>query len=260
MGACRNAAIVRTKGKTVSRNNLRLPPLVESVAHPTDFSPASDRAFVHALAIALVRQTRLALLHVGMEEHRRWNEFPHVRETLERWKLLKPGSTQEDVFVELGVHVSKHALPGRSPAAALRSYLDRSPVDLLVVATEGHEGLARWLHGSVAETVARWSKTMTLFVPNHAPRGFVSQADGSLDLDQRARARRSLARPEQCGRVRTPRGRGRRRRRRHDHSAARWGCERYAARCGHRRRPLDVHPYGPRRRSGRSDPGGRRPD
>ena len=83
---------------------------------------------------------------------------------------------------ELGVRVSKHALSGRSPADALLSYLDREPVDLLVVATEGREGLARWLHGSVAETMARRSKTMTLFVPNQAPRGFVSPADGSLAL------------------------------------------------------------------------------
>ena len=159
-----------------------LPPLVKSVVHPTDFSPASERAFAHALAIALLRQTRLALLHVGKDEHVRWNEFPQVRATLERWNLLKPGSAQEDVFAELGVRVSKHALPGRSPAVALLSYLDRSPADLLVVATEGREGLARWLHGSVAEAMARRSKTMTLFVPNQAPRGFVSPADGSLTL------------------------------------------------------------------------------
>ena len=158
------------------------PPLVGSIVHPTDFSPASERAFVHALAIALLRQTRLALLHVGKDEHARWNEFPQVRATLERWNLLKPDSAKEDVVAELGVRVSKNALSGRSPVDALMSYLERVPADLLVVATEGRDGPARWLHGSVAETMARRSKTMTLFVPNQAPRGFVSPADGSLSL------------------------------------------------------------------------------
>ncbi len=159
-----------------------LPPLVEFVVHPTDFSPASERAFVHALAIALLRQTHLALLHAGKDEHVRWNDFPQVRATLERWNLLQPDSAREDVVAELGVRVSKHLLSGRSPVDALLSYLDREPADLLVVATDGREGLARWLHGSVAETMARRSKTMTLFVPNQAPRGFVSPADGSLAL------------------------------------------------------------------------------
>jgi nucleotide-binding universal stress UspA family protein len=158
------------------------PPLVEFVVHPTDFSPASERAFVHALAISLLRQTYLALLHVGEDQHARWNEFPQVRATLERWNLLQPGSAREDVVAELGVRVSKNLLSGRSPVDALLSYLDRAPADLLVVATEGREGPARWLHGSVAETMARRSKTMTLFVPNQAPRGIVSPADGSLSL------------------------------------------------------------------------------
>ena len=162
--------------------NLGLPPLVESVVHPTDFSAASERAFAHALAIALLRQASLALLHVDKDHHHGWNEFPHVRATLERWNLLKPGSTQADVFAELGVRVSKHALSSRFPAVAVQRYLERSPADLLVVATEGREGLARWLHGSVAEAMARWSKTMTLFVPNRAQRNMVSPADGSLTL------------------------------------------------------------------------------
>ena len=60
------------------QKDLSLPPLVGSVVHPTDFSPASERAFVHALAIALLRQTSLALLHIGKED-RPWSEFPQVR-------------------------------------------------------------------------------------------------------------------------------------------------------------------------------------
>jgi nucleotide-binding universal stress UspA family protein len=68
------------------------------------------------------------------------------------------------------------------PALAIANYLERLSADLLVVATEGREGPARWLHGSIAEAAARWSKTMTLFVPDDAQRTLVAHADGELTL------------------------------------------------------------------------------
>jgi nucleotide-binding universal stress UspA family protein len=158
-----------------------LTPLVRSVVHPTDFSPASERAFAHALAIAVLRQTTLTLLHVEKGKHD-WNKFPAVRETLERWGLLQPGSSQDDVFTDLGVRVTKLAIDSRTPVHSLLRWLDGHPADLLVVATEGRDGLARWMHASVAEAMARTSQTMTLFVPSDAERDIVSLADGNLSL------------------------------------------------------------------------------
>lgn len=35
------------------------------VVHPTDFSPASELAFAHALRLAVTSKGRLTLLHVG---------------------------------------------------------------------------------------------------------------------------------------------------------------------------------------------------
>jgi nucleotide-binding universal stress UspA family protein len=157
-----------------------LHPVVRSVVLPTDFSPASERAFAHALAIAVLRQTSLTLLHVGDHD---FSKFPSVRKTLERWGLLQPGSAQEDVFANLRVQVTKLAIESKMPVHSLLGWLDRNPTDLLVVATEGREGIARWSHGSVAEAMARNSKTMTLFVPNEADRDIVSLADGNLSLD-----------------------------------------------------------------------------
>ena len=131
-----------------------LAPLVQSVVHPTDFSPASERAFAYALAIAVLRRTKLTLLHVGEHD---FYKFPSVRKTLERWGLLESGSAREDVFAKLGVRVNKLSIDGRMPVHSLLGWLDGHPTDLLVVATEGREGLARWMHGSVAEAMARSS-------------------------------------------------------------------------------------------------------
>jgi nucleotide-binding universal stress UspA family protein len=87
------------------------------------------------------------------------------------------------VFEKLGVAVRKIALESRFPASAVAQHLANESADLLVVATEGREGVARWMHGSVAEAMARRSRTMTLFVPADAERDIVALADGNLTLE-----------------------------------------------------------------------------
>jgi len=159
-------------------------PLVRSVLHPTDFSEASNRAFAHALAISVLRQTKLTILHVGkgIGGEIDWDDFPQVRKTLERWNLLDPGSPQSAVFEELNVKVSKRAERSWSPIRATRKFLEDNPHDLVVLATEGVEGGPDWLHRSDAEAIARGSGAMTLFVPSRASRGIVSLEDGDLNL------------------------------------------------------------------------------
>jgi len=160
-------------------------PLVRSILHATDFSPASERAFAHALAIALLRQTELTILHVSQEKSpdAEWASFPAVRQILERWGLLQPGSPRSAVFDELHVRVKKVVLRSRHPVLATATFLtDQEPTDLVVLATEGREGPRRWIDRSDAEAIARWSRTMTLFVPAGAKRGLVSLDNGDLTL------------------------------------------------------------------------------
>jgi nucleotide-binding universal stress UspA family protein len=168
---------------SVPDENPAATPFIRSVVHATDFSAADEHAFAHALAVALLVASDLTILHVTSDASSDWTGFPAVRKTLERWKLLEPGSAQEDVFAKLRMRVKKVAIPSRFPALALAGYLDSQPADLLVVATAGREGAARWLRGSVAEAMARWSRTMTLFVPNDAERNVVALADGNMTVD-----------------------------------------------------------------------------
>ena len=158
-------------------------PFVHSVFHPSDFSPESANAFAHALAIALIRRTEFAILHSGRNHlaEDEWTRFPPVRATLERWGLLEKGSPRSAIFDALAVRVKKVNLRSLSPLAAALNYLERHPTDLIVLATEGREGLPRWIRPSLAEKLARRSATMTLFVPN-AARGFVSLEDGEVRL------------------------------------------------------------------------------
>ncbi len=161
-------------------------PLVESVLHPTnlDFSQASERAFAHALAIALLGETEFTILHVGPEHGSdvEWKNYPSVRQTIERWGLLEPGSPESAVFDEFRVKVRKMALRSRNPVKATAGFLDHEPTDLIVLATEGREGAASWFNRSNAEAIARWSRTMTLFVPTDSKRNLVSLKDGKRSL------------------------------------------------------------------------------
>lgn len=155
-------------------------PFVATVVHPTDFSAASRTAFAHALAIATIRKTRLDILHVRGGDGENWSRFPGVRETLERWGLLDPGSDRSAVFEQLAVRVKKVQLRG-DPASETLAYIRKVAPDLLVLATEGRRGLARLIEPSVAQIVARRSHTMTLFIADKG-RGFVSLEDGHLSL------------------------------------------------------------------------------
>lgn len=148
-------------------------PFVQTILHPTDFSEDSEEAFAHALAICLFRRGELTLLHAGADylDGDDWLKFPAVRRTLERWKLLPPGSPRSAVFRELGIHVNKVSAKG-DPVTAIEGYLADNPTDLMVLATEGREGLPRWLRRSTAEKLARHGGIQTLFVP-HGARRFV---------------------------------------------------------------------------------------
>lgn len=158
-------------------------PFVRSVLHPSDFSETSRAAFAHALAIALYRQASFTVLHVVPRSHAVdvWTDSPPVRQTLERWGLLEPGSPRSAVFEKLAIGVAKINVRGTDPLKAILSNLEERPTDLIVLATEGRQGLPRWLKPSVAEGVARRSKTMSLFVPEQA-RGIVSPEDGSISI------------------------------------------------------------------------------
>ncbi len=158
-------------------------PPVESVFHPSDLSEASESAFAHALAISLLRQTRLTILHAGAERRgsSARSRIPEVRATLERWKLIEPGSSRSAVFEEFGIRTHKVAAASRNPLTAALEYLDEQPTDLMVLATRDRKGPSHWIRRSTAVRLARRSQTAGLFVPA-GTRGFVAVEDGRISL------------------------------------------------------------------------------
>jgi len=157
---------------------------INTIFHPTDLSEASFVAFVHALKIALLAQSELTILHATNTagDQVNWKDFPGVRQTLERWGVLPKGSPGRAV-AELGMAVEKITGRGGKPLKAITHYLQENPAQLVVLSSQGREGIPRFLKPSFAEPIARRSRAMTLFVPSHTS-GFVDGDTGRVTLDR----------------------------------------------------------------------------
>ena len=161
----------RKRVETMSKQS-RVISFVKSIFHPSDFSEASELAFAHALAIALIGETELVIMHARRGEREDWSQFPAVRKTLARWQVLEPGSLPSEIFQKLAVRITKVSTRGDPVRASMRQIEKQKP-DLVVLATRGRHGLPLWIKPSVAQAIAHRTSAMTLFVPRGC-RGIVS--------------------------------------------------------------------------------------
>lgn len=155
-------------------------PIIKKILHPSDFSPASETAFVHALKAALMSKATLTLIHVSPDMERNWVDFPGVRKTLERWGIVDKNSPKSAI-PKLGIQVEKVIAQHKDPVSTVLGYMTRHPADFIVLATVQDKGRVRWLHKSVSKPIARKSRLSTLFIPQGV-KGFVSKTDGAVTL------------------------------------------------------------------------------
>jgi nucleotide-binding universal stress UspA family protein len=150
------------------------------VLHPTDLSEASERAFHHALAVAIRLGAQFTLLHaLGRRATDNWPGFPSVRSKLAQWKAA--GTLDGLSERTRQASVSKIEVDIRDPVAASLQYIERNAVDMIVLGTTGRKGLARLVRAPRAELLARRSKLLTLFVPDGG-RVFVDGNTGEVTL------------------------------------------------------------------------------
>src|SRR6516162_1667923 len=153
---------------------------LKSIFHPSDFSEASEIAFAHALKIALVAGAKLTMFHVAATPSVEWQDFPGVRDTLQRWRLIPKGSPKSAV-PQLGIEVTKKITLSKDRVNTCLRFLERNSTDLIVLAVHQQAGRMRWLKKSVGKPVALRAGQITLFIP-HGVEGFISRQDGSVSL------------------------------------------------------------------------------
>ena len=154
-----------------------------NILHPTDFSHGSDVAFAHALRLSVDAKGELEILHVDRNGTRaNWGKYPSVRDTLCKWQILPAGAERREV-AQLGVRISKSACTGSAPATAVREHLQSRGADLVVMATHRREGLDRWLHSNLAESISNTIDGSSLFIP-YGVDGFVDVETGAVSLNR----------------------------------------------------------------------------
>lgn len=156
--------------------------MIQSIAHPTDFTPEGQAAFEHALYLALANRCRLTLLHVhDPRADAQWDRFPHVRATLQRWGLLEAGAAPEDIASVTGIDVRKVDIRDVETGDGLTRFLADHRPELIVMASHGRTGLSRWLAPSVSTDLARETIIPTLILGPLA-RPFVDSMTGHVHL------------------------------------------------------------------------------
>ncbi len=157
--------------------------MISSIAHPTDFSPESRVAYLHALALAVAYKCKLYLLYVHARDDKTHHvEFPHVRETLTAWGVLRSNAPPEDIERVAGVTVRKVDIRDNDPVEGLVNFMLPREPGLIVAASHsgGREGL--FSGGSVSSRVMRETRTPTLFFGPGFERGFVDVNTGAMTL------------------------------------------------------------------------------
>jgi len=126
---------------------------VKKILYPTDFSPYSNLAYFHAVALAEVHKASLTIIYVYVpgsgtetEDRRYW------RNQLEQIRPANPAIAVHHVFLE------------GDPASEIVRYAADASMDLIVMGTHGRTGLDRLLVGSVTEKVMRGAPCSVLAV------------------------------------------------------------------------------------------------
>lgn len=136
---------------------------VKKILYPTDFSPYSNQAYFHAVALAQHHKASLTVVYVytpGAAPAARGNgqgDRQYWREQLEQIRPANPSIPVHHVFLE------------GDPATEIDRYARDAGIDLIVMGTHGRTGVERLLVGSVTEKVMREAPCSVMAVK--LPRG-----------------------------------------------------------------------------------------
>lgn len=146
---------------------------IAAVLHPTDFSAPADPAFEIARALARDYGAKLWLLHVVPDSS--LAALEGAVSYLPEEELAAKGKLHQLAARVTGVLTETAAVRGH-PAEEVVAFAERNKVDLIVMGTHGHTGLARLLMGSVAEHVLRHAPCPVLTVRAPFPRATSEKA------------------------------------------------------------------------------------
>jgi nucleotide-binding universal stress UspA family protein len=148
--------------------------VIKTILVPTDFAPASDRALAYARQLADAVNASLHILHVVddpfaagayMEMHS-FTPTDYLRQMEEAARTRLDSLLSDD---QKSRYAAVLATRIGAPAHQILDYLRDVPaIDLVVMATAGRGGVARFMMGSVADKVIRHARCPVLTLDPYA--------------------------------------------------------------------------------------------
>jgi universal stress protein A len=146
-------------------------PNVTTILVPTDFSETADTALGYAKNLARSLGASLHLVHVFTDPYAPATYVPEVYAPVPpeaRQRALEAAhqrlAERLDPEEEARFHGSRAVVRGGLTAMQIGRYATDNSIDLIVMGTHGHRGVAHLLLGSVAEHVVRTAPCPVLTV------------------------------------------------------------------------------------------------
>jgi len=135
--------------------------MLSDILFPTDFSETSTVAAVNAFAFARRCDARLTVLHASLlyEEgsHPEREEVPFGLLDAPEPRIAEAMARQLGSDLDGEPRVQRVQARGLTAGRTILEYVRAHTPDLLIMGTHGRRGFKRWLMGSVAEEVVRFS-------------------------------------------------------------------------------------------------------
>jgi nucleotide-binding universal stress UspA family protein len=132
---------------------------VTKILYPTDFSPYSNQAYFHAVALADKHGASLTIVYVYAPG------FGTPEATADGEKDRQYWQSQLEQIRPVDSHIPvRHVFLEGDPATEIVRFAADAGIDLIVMGTHGRTGLERLLMGSVAEKVMREAPCSVLVV------------------------------------------------------------------------------------------------
>lgn len=142
---------------------------IQKILVPVDFSKCSLKALRYASAFAAQFGSSLTLIHVVQINYSGVEfgpiDFPRFEDELTRASYRELEKVAQEEVPE-GVRVSMEIRTGRAVPEITR-FAKESEIDLIILSTHGHTGLAHIFLGSTAENVLRYAPCPVLIVREH---------------------------------------------------------------------------------------------
>ena len=137
---------------------------LKSILVPTDFSKQSQSAIRYGIEFATKFGAKLHILHVVQDVSIFIPEMGFIIEPM----LLAAGKSLADFlepYKHHGIELISHCQEG-NPLDEIISLANDENIDLIILGTHGHTGLAHLFLGSLAETLVRKSPCPVLSLRN----------------------------------------------------------------------------------------------